>query len=177
MSKNDDDAFHRAMRGVEPLEQETERVGGAPKRKKKLRLPPAERRIPRFEVRRYDDQLEGLVESAHPRQLRTLHRDAQQTKRPLPRIDLHGLTAEVAQEVILSALRRAREEGQRIVLIIHGRGLHSESGPILKERLTDWLIGAPAAHWVRAFRTAPPEMGGAGATLVRLERRKRQPGR
>jgi DNA-nicking Smr family endonuclease len=60
------------------------------------------------------------------------------------------------------------------VLIIHGRGLHSKSGPVLREALPEWLSSQPLSQGIMAFASAPRGLGGPGATLVLL-RRDRDP--
>ena len=54
--------------------------------------------------------------------------------------------------------------------MVHGRGLHSPEGPVLKEALPGWLAAAPIGARVLAFATAGPEAGGAGASYVLLRR-------
>ncbi|HZY03963.1 MAG TPA: Smr/MutS family protein, partial [Anaeromyxobacteraceae bacterium] len=59
----------------------------------------------------------------------------------------------------------------RCVLLVHGRGLHSEKQvPVLKEALRGWLATARFGRHVLAFATARPQDGGAGAVYVLLRR-------
>jgi DNA-nicking Smr family endonuclease len=58
------------------------------------------------------------------------------------------------------------------VLAIHGRGLHSEARAVLRRALPEWLQAAPLADLVLAFASAPPALGGPGATLVLLRRER-----
>jgi len=88
-------------------------------------------------------------------------------------IDLHGLGARAARELLLRELDLARRDGRRCVLIIHGRGLHSESGPVLREAVPDWLSSEPLSPRLLAFAVAPRDLGGPGATLALLRRERR----
>jgi DNA-nicking Smr family endonuclease len=65
-------------------------------------------------------------------------------------------------------LRSVHAEGGRCVLVIHGRGRHSEGEPVLKEALLEWLAEPPVASLVMAFASASGGDGGVGATYVLL---------
>ena len=87
------------------------------------------------------------------------------------RLDLHGLTRTRATAAINVFLAASRAAGQRCLLIIHGRGLHSgPNGPALREAVRTSLTAGPQSGAVLVCCTAPPEKGGAGATLVFLRR-------
>jgi DNA-nicking Smr family endonuclease len=91
-------------------------------------------------------------------------------------LDLHGLTAEAARVAVERFLNRAFQQGQRCVLVIHGRGLNSKDQvPVLKTRLAHWLARGSFARLVLAFTSARPCDGGAGALYILL-RRQRQTG-
>ena len=62
----------------------------------------------------------------------------------------------------------ARDAGHGCVRIVHGKGLHSDSGiPVLKN-LVDRMLRQRAD--VLAFHSAPAAQGGNGAVLVLLKR-------
>lgn len=82
--------------------------------------------------------------------------------------DLHGLRRAEARQRLLRVLQQAWEEGEDCVLVIHGRGLGSESEPVLKQALPKWLTTPPLAAHVLAFAPAQREDGGSGATCVLL---------
>ena len=87
------------------------------------------------------------------------------------RLDLHGHSRSESERVLERFLDSARANGQRCLLVIDGRGLHSGTdGPALREAVrTALLEGVHAAH-VLACVTAPPPLGGGGATLIWLRR-------
>jgi DNA-nicking Smr family endonuclease len=89
---------------------------------------------------------------------------------PEREIDLHGLAAHEAERRLVRAVRDAWRAGQRCLLAIHGRGVHSESRAVLKALLPGWLVSPPLADLVQAWAAAPTALGGAGATLVLLRR-------
>ncbi|HEY4393276.1 MAG TPA: Smr/MutS family protein [Polyangia bacterium] len=87
------------------------------------------------------------------------------------RVDLHGRTRAESARTLERFLAAARAAGRRCLLVIHGRGLHSgHDGPALREAVRRELTeGAQAAH-VLACASAPPTLGGGGATLIWLRR-------
>ncbi len=90
------------------------------------------------------------------------------------RLDLHGLTREEARGAVERFLRESRLGGKRCVLVVHGRGRHSEAQlPVIKEALHGWLASGRFGRLVLAFASARPADGGAGALYVLL----RRPGR
>ncbi|MBI9107971.1 MAG: Smr/MutS family protein [Spirochaetales bacterium] len=81
-------------------------------------------------------------------------------------LDLHGLTAEEARCEVESFLRSSRKMGLRKVLIIHGKGYHSEGAPVLKKEVLRLLENSPIAG---EFGTADRKEGGSGAVWVLLK--------
>jgi len=90
---------------------------------------------------------------------------------PEERIDLHGLRREAAGATLARLVESARARGLRCVVVVHGRGRHSEGGEaVLRDALPGWLSQPPCKRHVLAFAPAPPRLGGNGATLVLLKR-------
>ncbi len=85
-------------------------------------------------------------------------------------IELHGYTAPAARRLVTATLLEMLREGERCARIVHGRGRHSDAGPVLKAGVLEWLTSPPLAAHVLAFATGRPEEGGAGATIVLLRR-------
>lgn len=84
-------------------------------------------------------------------------------------LDLHGLTRVKALAKLERFVSAARAAGRRGLLVIHGRGLHSgDEGPALARTVREALTEGAAAGVVLACTSAPPDKGGAGATLVYL---------
>lgn len=84
-------------------------------------------------------------------------------------IDLHGMTLSEAEVEIARFLRNALIKGLSCVKIIHGRGLRSPRGPVLKGAVEKWLKGR-FNKYVLAYVTARDKDGGLGATYVMLNR-------
>jgi DNA-nicking Smr family endonuclease len=82
-------------------------------------------------------------------------------------IDLHQMNAVTAERSLRDFLHEARRHDRRCVRIVHGKGLHSPALPVLRV-----LVERILAHRndVLAYASAPPRMGGTGATLVLLRR-------
>ena len=91
---------------------------------------------------------------------------------PDARLDLHGLRAEDARRALRECIEAAWEEESRCVLVVHGRGVHSEDGPVLKRQLLEWLAEPQVGERVMAFASAPAARGGTGATQVLLRKRR-----
>jgi DNA-nicking Smr family endonuclease len=81
------------------------------------------------------------------------------------KLDLHGMSVEKAREATKSFLQQSLTRQVRVVLIIHGKGHHSQT-PILKNKLNQWLRSLP---FVLAFCSASPLHGSRGATYVLLK--------
>lgn len=83
-------------------------------------------------------------------------------------IDLHGMTLSEAEEAFCLFFRDAIKKRLFCVKVIHGRGLRSPGGPVLKEALKKWLQGN-FRKWVLAYSSAKDCDGGLGATYVILK--------
>jgi DNA-nicking Smr family endonuclease len=86
-------------------------------------------------------------------------------------LDLHGFTAEEAQAQVDAFLRISLMKGLRCVNIIHGRGLKSPQGPVLKEALVKSLSGRYRKNII-AFSTARQCDGGLGAIYILLKQHR-----
>jgi len=82
-------------------------------------------------------------------------------------LDLHGLCVEEAENAVGHFLKESRIKGHRCIKIIHGRGLRSPKGPVLKDALIKWLSGRHRKNII-AFVTARQCDGGLGALYVLL---------
>ncbi|MBI9077616.1 MAG: Smr/MutS family protein [Desulfatibacillum sp.] len=55
-------------------------------------------------------------------------------------IDLHGLDSSAAQELFDNFFAQAVSQGKCTLLFIHDRGLSSPGKPVLKSKVSPWLI-------------------------------------
>jgi DNA-nicking Smr family endonuclease len=103
------------------------------------------------------------------------------------RIDLHGTGIEQARMRLLDFLARSRAHGQRMVLVVTGKGaspfarhtLHGTDpfhAPERKGRLRrvvpEWFHEGPFREHIAGFQPAHPRHGGGGAFYVRLRRKE-----
>ena len=79
-------------------------------------------------------------------------------------LDLHHVDALQGEAMLRRFLNESRQAGLGCVRIVHGKGLHSESGVPVIKNLVDRVLRQRAD--VLAFHSAPPAQGGHGAVLV-----------
>ena len=88
---------------------------------------------------------------------------------PEATLDLHGERAAKVSDTVAAFVRLHHRRGARHLLIIVGKGLHSEAGTgVLQPALVDALTQGLCAPLVRGFATAHSTLGGAGAVAVLL---------
>ncbi|MBC7520446.1 MAG: Smr/MutS family protein [Sandarakinorhabdus sp.] len=85
-------------------------------------------------------------------------------------IDLHGHTLAAAHHRLAEALDNACAQGERIILIITGKGRDSRPGRI-KAELNHWLDSGNHRSRIAALRPAHARHGGSGAFYLILRRR------
>lgn len=171
--EDDRDLFEEAMRDVQPIDPgpappPAARPARRPRGRGLRRSPPDPTR---FEIEEAGERIEGWVPGFDRRRLALLARGGLP---PETTLDLHGALEADARRAVREAFASAWEAGTRTVLVIHGRGLHSPEGPVLKRALPVWLGEPPIGPRVLAFASAPPGLGGPGATLVLLRKRSRR---
>ncbi len=176
--------FARMMRGVRPLSGVKAPPAEASSPRQEARSPreravdaDAEARAKlialvaegvRFEVLDDGDTLEGRrldVDPSEIRKLRQLRYTVDGT------LDLHGLDAASARAKLEAFLRRRRLQGDRAVLVVHGKGSHSPRGsPVLRGEIGAWLSQGKAQRDVAAFSSVQDRTGDSGAVFVLLSR-------
>ncbi len=113
-----------------------------------------------------DGDVDGLREGAARTLLRELRGRSFRAER---RLDLHGMRSGEAVAALERFVREQRDRGARSVLVVHGKGLHSEHGVgVLRSAVVAALGDGAAAPYVQAFATAHASLGGRGALAVRL---------
>jgi DNA-nicking Smr family endonuclease len=122
-----------------------------------------------FQIRRDEHGVEAKRKGAAERTLLLILRGE---LTPEARVDLHGLGRDEATRVVGRFIKDARSKSRLTVLIIHGKGAHSEGGiGVLEEACVEALTKGGAAPYVEAFATAPARFGGRGAIVARLRDR------
>lgn len=89
------------------------------------------------------------------------------------RIDLHGMTQDRARFALLDFLQMAQRSGDRIVLVITGKG--NDGQGVLKQNVPVWLSLPQFKLHVNGFRVSHASHGGEGALYVRLRKLNQNP--
>jgi DNA-nicking Smr family endonuclease len=172
-------ALNAAYRGVEPIKRKQPgrvRRAAAPPPRASLVDPEeqaARERLAalvgggvRFDVRWDDGLVQGVRRGVAEKQLRRLSGAGFE---PEATLDLHGMRREQAQRAVQDFVRESQRRGARYLLVIVGKGLHSDDGRgVLAEVLVEALTRGLAAPKVAAFATAAERHGGRGAIAVEL---------
>ena len=179
LSQRELSLLHRAYQGVQPIDRPKRgRVAGSTRRVAATSAAPdasedaaARARLSelvgggvRFEVDWDEGFVQGLRAGQTPKLLGRLRGSG---FAPEAELDLHGLRRDDVQRVVSEFVRRQHRLGRRYVLIITGKGQHSEGGRgVLGEALAEALAGGGAAPLVLAFASAHAKHGGRGAVAV-----------
>ena len=100
---------------------------------------------------------------------------------PDSKLDLHGLTESAAHRALWSFLQAAHRRGDRLVLVVTGKGAPSSDEPfdpeqrsrgVLKTMVPRWLREPQFAHLIADLRGAHSRHGGDGALYVYLRKIK-----
>ncbi len=156
VAPEDRDLFLAAIDGTTPLagraRQPVEKAPPSPVRAEVL--PPEVPLAVDGDGRRYTARAPG-VSLAQAAELRKAHVD--------DTLDLHGETVERGVAELRRFLLESRRLGRRCVLVVHGRGLHSDAGAPLREAVIAQRLG-PLSGLVPALPSAAHE----GATYVAI---------
>ncbi|WP_133137859.1 Smr/MutS family protein [Legionella rowbothamii] len=177
LSDEDKALFREHMRSVKPLNEKNNRV----KTESSPKPPPLrKRRIePVIEARNdyyLSDTIQETVLSqsilSYAQSGLTNQRFKELKNGKIPwesRLDLHGLKADNARDLLCRFIHNQAENGKRCLLIIHGKGGHLGAPPVIKNLVNRWL---PQLDDVLAFHSAQPKDGGTGAVYVFLKRNR-----
>lgn len=167
ITQEDLDALQNAMKGVKPLTQRKIRLRSSIK--KPLNIPREDEAWFQFNE---NNNLDAVVSEefiafkqsgVSNKTLRKLRKGQYNVEATL---DLHGLSVEEARKTVYEFLHQCLADKRRVVLIIHGKGRHSQK-PILKNKLNHWLR---EVNVVLAFCSASVSHGSRGAIYILLKR-------
>lgn len=158
---SEDDLFLEAVGDVEPLEDR----GRVREPRRKRRTGKASRPAS-FTVERDGDRIEGRAHGVSHRQLVDLVAGHSE---PESQLDLHRHDRDAARQALERFIAGAAASGQRLVLVIHGRGRHSGGAPVIKEEVVTTLCRGATGRSVRGFCSARARHGGTGALYVLLK--------
>ena len=173
--KSEDDVFRDAMKEVREIREFRDmavrrRRSSIPQKSQRLRdegLAELEGIISgKLKIRLADTQ--EFVEWVNPKYNRELIKELHRGKFSVQdSIDLHGLVLDEAENALRSFLAEAKLRGYRCIKIVHGRGLRSPNGPVLKNAVVTFLSSCYRKH-VIGFSSARRNDGGLGAIYVLL---------
>jgi DNA-nicking Smr family endonuclease len=90
---------------------------------------------------------------------------------PQASLDLHGLLRTAVAGKMRFFLQKAQHQGWSTLLVITGKGLHSEGGePVLRQEAELFLAGE-GHKWVAEWGRASKQYGGDGALVLFLRKR------
>lgn len=148
--------FHSALKDVRPLRKKAHR----PVRETPVKAPTSRPHFPRAPT--HGGEPAPFIEGHQEVHLRRGRHE------PEARLDLHGMSHDIAYGAAVRFLYRAQSEGKRLVLIITGKG------GVLRARLPFWLGQPELESLIAGLREAHIRHGGAGAFYVLLRRHEWQ---
>ena len=180
MDSSEQDLFERTMVGVRPLKKKTTHKKANPIKNasnnsktkfiKKTDFSVHEKPISQRKCLINLDPLSAEKVSGVDK--RTVER-MRRGKLPIDaRLDLHGEYQATAEARLESFIIDCFEAGCRLVLVITGKGLTSNSTGVLRKRLPDWLNKPKCREVTLSFCAARPEHGGEGAFYILLRRKR-----
>ncbi len=136
-----------------------------------------------------EDQLSHnlLTVTPLPSSQKTIHRSSFQVDKRLKskfeagdlkidgQIDLHGLSEAIAHRQFSQFIAAHILSGSRCLLVITGKGrdpLTGKSCGILQKSLPRWIDAASFSPQILSVKSAPRHLGGTGAFLILLRRKK-----
>ena len=111
------------------------------------------------------DQLAARAPGVNRAQIAELRRGR---VRPEATLDLHGKTVDEGDAALRRFLADSVRARRRCVLVIHGRGLHSDGLAVLRDSVVGALTGSLSGY-VHCLSAAAPADGGPGATYVMVK--------
>lgn len=168
----EDDLFAKAMQGVRPARKSSRVRRASPEPAKPVSAAPAKAELvmpsSSSQAPQAGEAPWTLCASGVSRErLRRLAASPAERE-----IDLHGHTRDETMRVLEVAVMTALARGERTLCIVHGRGLHSQGRPVLKQAVFQWLREGPCAGFVLA---AVPRVGsGGGASMVLFRRKEKR---
>ena len=123
-----------------------------------------------------ESYLNGLTELDKVRGNATIKKNQEKDKKkgkstkkitPEASLDLHSFTVKEAMSLCKIFIKKSQSKKLNCVKVITGKGLHSDSGPILKGAMYDFLSTHSS---VAKIIEAPLSQGGSGAYLVYLKK-------
>lgn len=110
-----------------------------------------------------------ITARAHGVNRKTVDALAGGSREPRATLDLHRLDVDSAEHTLARFLTDNRDVDQQCVLVVSGRGKHSDGDGVLRRAVVHWITGPMSRHAL-ALSSAAPKHGGAGAFYVLLRK-------
>jgi len=173
---DDEDLFAKAMSVVRPLSKPDKITIEKPKPKRK----PSQKRhafISPVSSHKVADELKPANDPSILKASGVSQEKLKQLGAGRPPIDietdLHGMNRDEAYSALEKMFDIALQEKARVLCIVHGRGLHSQGKPVLKEAVYQWLRSGPYSSHILAAIPKPYTGGGSCLVLLRRDRKVR----
>ncbi|HVK71760.1 MAG TPA: Smr/MutS family protein [Kofleriaceae bacterium] len=160
VSPEDEAMFHDAIAGAVPLAGR-DRVRQPPVKSAIVKPDPLPPRVP-LTIERDGGGLSARAPGVNRAQVSGMRAGKVRVEETL---DLHGHTVAAALPHLQRFLLDAARARRRCVLVVHGKGNHSDGVAVLRDAVFGALVG-DLSGLVQAFATAAPTDGGEGATIV-----------
>lgn len=189
LSREDREIWSRYTRTTDPSRPDTPEADPVPRPPETTpQTPSRDARFPPFEmgsrVRKPlpgHDLLPAISDQVNKAPLRMDAKTHQRMRagklRPEGKLDLHGMTLDVAHPALTRFILSSHGAGKRLVIVVTGKGkAKPDHGPIptrlgvLKHQVPQWLRLPPLAALVLQVTEAHRSHGGSGAYYVYLRR-------
>jgi len=167
----DEHLFQQEMRDVVPLSTPPRSGSKAPRNPSRTRAsdragPPGQSAVtPTADMTKQTGSDDAASHRKNGVQARLLQKLKRGRFPPADQLDLHHETTATAHTMLQDFIVDAQDRELKCVRIIHGKGLRSQAGPVLKNMVHQALRDHPS---VLAFTGCKPAHGGSGAVDVLL---------
>jgi len=85
--------------------------------------------------------------------------------------DFHGYNLNIAKDVLINFILNSYKSNLKNILVITGKGKNNSG--VLKKEIPRWLYDKEIKKYIISHFSAPRNLGGEGAILIRIKTKKR----
>ena len=85
--------------------------------------------------------------------------------------DFHGYNLNIAKDVLINFILNSYNSELKNILVITGKGKNNSG--VLKKEIPRWLYDREIKKYIISHYTAPKNLGGEGAILIRIKTKKK----
>jgi DNA-nicking Smr family endonuclease len=85
--------------------------------------------------------------------------------------DFHGYNLNIAKDVLINFILNSYKSNLKNILVITGKGKNNSG--VLKKEIPRWLYDKEIKKYIISHFSAPKNLGGEGAILIRVKTKKR----